>query len=147
MTQETLQEILIEQLSQVETLNELLHIEYQLLNAGKVDLLRLNEVTEKKQYWLTALRHSEQKRITSSEQCGSAPPYQQDTTLATIWQKIEPQIKQLYQRNRQNGLILKQHMQLNQEQLGFLKKRHSPALYGEHGQTENIVASGYLVKI
>lgn len=146
MTQETLQEILIEQLSQVETLNELLHIEYQILNAGKVDLLRLNEVTEK-QYWLTALHHSEQKRITSSQQCSSAPPYQQDTALAAIWQKIEPQIKQLHQRNSQNGLILKQHMQLNQEQLRFLKKRHSPALYGEHGQTENIVASGYQVKI
>ncbi|WP_290608427.1 hypothetical protein [Arsenophonus sp. ENCA] len=47
MTQQTLQEILIEQLSQLETLNELLNIEYQLLIAGKVDLLRLNEVTEK----------------------------------------------------------------------------------------------------
>ena len=40
-------QILIEQLSQLETLNELFYIEYQLLNAGKVDLLCLNDVTEK----------------------------------------------------------------------------------------------------
>lgn len=147
MAQDTLQEILIEQLSQLETFNELLNIEYQLLNAGKVDLLRLNEVTEKKQYWLTALRHSDEKRIASSKQCDSLPPYQQDKELASIWQKIEPLIKQLYQRNSQNGLLLKQHMQINQQQLTFLKKHHSPALYGEHGQTENVVASGYQVKI
>ena len=63
------------------------------------------------------------------------------------WQKIEALIKQFYQRNSQNGLLLKQHMQINQQQLTFLKKRHSPALYGEHGQTENVVASGYQVKI
>lgn len=147
MTQETLQEILIKQLCQVETLNELLHIEYQILNAGKIDLLRLNEVTEKKQYWLTALRYNDEKRIASGEQYGFLPPYQQDKVLAPIWQKIESQIKQLYQANSHNGLLLKQHMQINQEQLTFLKKRHSPALYGEHGQTENIVASGYQVKI
>lgn len=147
MTQQTLQEILIEQLSQLETLNELLNIEYQLLIAGKVDFLRLNEVTEKKQYWLTALRHSDEKRITCSQQGNCLPPYQQDKTLASIWQKIELQIKHLYQHNSQNGLLLKQHMQINQEQLTFLKKRHSPTLYGEHGQTENVVASGYRIKI
>ncbi|MDR5610739.1 MULTISPECIES: flagellar export chaperone FlgN [unclassified Arsenophonus] len=147
MIQQTLQEILIEQLSQLETLNELLNIKYQLLIAGKVNLLRLNEVTEKKQYWLTALHHSDEKRITCSQQGNCLPPYQQDKTLAPIWQKIELQIKHLYQHNSQNGLLLKQHMQINQEQLTFLKKRHSPALYGEHGQTENVVASGYRIKI
>lgn len=147
MTQETLQQILIKQFSQLETLNVLLDIEYQLLNAGKVDLLRLNAVTEKKQYWLTALRYSEEKRLASSEQAGFSPPYQQDKTLAIIWQKIEPQIKQLYERNSQNGQLLEQHMQINQEQLAFLKKHHSPALYGEQGQTENAIASGYQVKI
>ncbi|WP_147392332.1 flagellar export chaperone FlgN [Arsenophonus endosymbiont of Aleurodicus floccissimus] len=74
MNQQTLQEILIEQVSQLETLNELLNIEYQLLIAGKVDLLRLNEVTEKKQYWLTALRHSDEKRITCSQQGNCCRP-------------------------------------------------------------------------
>ncbi|HGJ5875291.1 MAG TPA: flagella synthesis protein FlgN [Arsenophonus sp.] len=128
ITPDTLQQILIKQLSQLETLNELLYIEYQLLNAGKVDLLRLNDVTEKKQYWLTVLSHSEEQRITSSAQCGCPLPYQQDNALAPIWQKIEALIKQLYQINSQNGLLLKQHMQINQQQLTFLKKCHSPTL-------------------
>lgn len=73
---EELRQTLDLQLSQLNTIAGILRAEQQLLCAGSIDINKLHEITEQKNFVLTALGHTDQKRQILSKQVGIDRPYQ-----------------------------------------------------------------------
>ncbi|RDK96767.1 flagella synthesis protein FlgN [Enterobacillus tribolii] len=113
------------------TLGEVLTQEQEQLCAGRIDAVRLQSCTQRKETLLATLRHLDTRRRGDSE---IPPPYEDHPALSARWQAIRELTQRLQHMNQHNGRLLEQHLQRNQEMLGTLRGRHGPSLYGPDGQ-------------
>ncbi|MBI6246721.1 flagellar export chaperone FlgN [Proteus mirabilis] len=144
---EELRQTLDLQLSQLNTIAGILRTEQQLLCAGSIDINKLHELTEQKNFVLTALGHTDQKRQILSKQVGIDRPYQGQPFLADLWGQLVDLTEELKHLNQHNGLLLEQHITRNSETLHFLQKNHSPTLYGADGQAQRSILAGRKIQI
>ena len=103
---EELRQTLDLQLSQLNTIAGILRAEQQLLCAGSIDINKLHELTEQKNFVLTALGHTDQKRQILSKQVGIDRPYQGQPFLADLWGQLVDLTEELKHLNQHNGLLL-----------------------------------------
>ncbi|HEJ9439978.1 TPA: flagellar export chaperone FlgN [Proteus mirabilis] len=144
---EELRQTLDLQLSQLNTIAGILRAEQQLLCAGSIDINKLHEITEQKNFVLTALGHTDQKRQILNKQIGIDRPYQGQPFLADLWGQLVDLTEELKHLNQHNGLLLEQHITRNSETLHFLQKNHSPTLYGADGQAQRSILAGRKIQI
>lgn len=115
------------------SLVQIMHEEQQQLAAGKLDSHHLQRITEDKSALLTTLRYLDEMRSSGEQQMRLAAPYPRDRQLGERWQAIQTLTGRLSDSNRHNGLLLRQHQQLNDAALQVLKPHHSQAFYGPDG--------------
>lgn len=124
---DTLEEIF----AALNSLGEVLAQEQEQLCAGRIDAVRLQSCTQRKETLLATLRHLDVRRRSEG---GDAAPYGEHPALASLWHSISQLTERLQNLNQHNGRLLEQHLQRNQEALGVLNGRHGPSLYGPDGQ-------------
>lgn len=135
------------QLSQLNTIASILRVEQQLLCAGTINITALHEVTEQKNFVLAALGHTDQQRHQLSLQLGIEKPYEGQPLLSDLWTQIVEITAELQNQNQHNGLLLEQHITRNSEAIEFLKKNHSPSLYGADGHAQQTLLAGRKIQI
>jgi len=111
--------------------------EQDLLSAGQVNAALLHRVTENKNEQLATLQHLDNQRELLEKGAGAShPPYDDNPTLNEQWQTIMGITEQLKQNNYSNGLLLAQHLVLNQQMLSLLEQHQTRRrLYGPDGQS------------
>lgn len=144
---EELRQTLDLQLSQLNTIAGILRAEQQLLCAGNIDINALHEVTEQKNFVLSALGHTDQQRHTLSLQAGVEKPYAGLPFLSDLWTQIIDITAELKYLNQHNGLLLDQHIARNSDAIRFLQKNHSPTLYGSDGQAQRSTLAGRKIQV
>lgn len=144
---EELRQTLDLQLSQLNAIAGILRAEQQLLCAGTIDINALHEITEQKNFVLSALGHTDQQRHIQSQQAGIDKPYDGHPFLSDLWIQIIDITAELKNLNHHNGLLLKQHISRNSESIEFLKKNHSPTLYGADGQAQHSLLAGRKIQV
>lgn len=144
---EELRQTLDLQLSQLNTIAGILRAEQQLLCAGTININALHEITEQKNFVLSALGHTDQQRHIQSQQLGINKPYNGHPFLSDLWAQIMDITAELKNLNHHNGLLLEQHISRNSETIRFLQKNHSPALYGADGQAQRSLLAGRKIQV
>jgi len=111
--------------------------EQDLLSAGEVNAALLHRVTENKNEQLATLQHLDRQRESLEKDAGaSRPPYDDNPVLNEQWLTIMDMTEQLKQSNYRNGLLLAQHLVLNQQMLTMLEQHQTRRLlYGPDGQS------------
>ncbi|MBS9431245.1 flagella synthesis protein FlgN [Photorhabdus hainanensis] len=131
---DALQQLLEQQVTYLTSLTQTMAEEQRILCEGFIEARDLHQITERKNFLLSALSHSEQQRLNLSKALNIIAPYDKQPLLATLWQQIGKAVTQVRDLNTHNGLLLTQHLELNSQAIAFLKSRHSPSLYGSDGQ-------------
>lgn len=144
---EELRQTLDLQLSQLNTIAGILRSEQQLLCAGSIDINALHEITEQKNFVLSALGHTDQERHIQSLQAGIDKPYLGHPFLSDLWTQIMDITAELKDLNHHNGILLEQHISRNSDTIRFLQKNHSPTLYGSDGQAQRSLLAGRKIQI
>ncbi|MEA9392610.1 flagellar export chaperone FlgN [Acerihabitans sp. TG2] len=110
--------------------------EQDLLSEGQVNAALLHRVTENKNEQLATLQYLDHQRESLEKLSGvSRPPYDDNPALKQQWQTIMDMTEQLKQHNYRNGLLLAQHLVLNQQMLSLLEQHQTQRrLYGPDGQ-------------
>lgn len=145
---EELQQLLEQQVTHLTSLTQIMAEEQYILCKGFIDARDLHRVTERKDFLLSALSHSEQQRLNLSKELKIIAPYDKHPMLATLWQQIGETIIRVRDLNTHNGLLLTQHLDLNSKAIAFLKNHHSPSLYGSDGQAaRHSMLSGHKVQV
>ncbi len=110
--------------------------EQDLLSAGEVNAALLHRVTENKNEQLATLQYLDRQRESLEKDTGtSRPPYDDNPALNEQWLTIMDITEQLKQNNYRNGLLLAQHLVLNQQMLTMLEQHQTRRLlYGPDGQ-------------
>lgn len=125
---------LMENLRQLEaTLSQ----EQALLSAGQVNAALLHRVTEDKNEQLATLHHLDSQRERLAVETGAGqPPYADNRVLSRQWLQMLELTERLNQNNYRNGLLLAQHLMLNQQMLSMLEQHQTRRrLYGPDGQS------------
>ncbi|WP_082918438.1 flagella synthesis protein FlgN [Proteus hauseri] len=144
---EELRQTLDLQLSQLNTIAGILRSEQQLLCAGSIDISALHEITEQKNFVLSALGHTDQQRHVQSQQAGIDKPYHGQPFLFDLWSQIMEITAELKSLNHHNGLLLERHISRNSDTIRFLHKNHSPSLYGSDGQAQRSLLAGRKIQV
>ncbi len=113
--------------------------EQELLSAGQVNAALLHRVTENKNEQLATLQHLDRQREALAAASGAdQPPYDGHPSLRAQWQTIAQLTENLNHHNYRNGLLLAQHLLLNQQMLAMLEQHQTQRrLYGPDGQARS----------
>ncbi|NRN26996.1 flagella synthesis protein FlgN [Photorhabdus heterorhabditis] len=145
---EELQQLLEQQVIHLTSLTQIMTEEQHILCEGFIEARDLHRVTERKNFLLSALSHSEQQRLNLSKALNIIAPYDKQPILATLWQQIGKAIIRVRDLNTHNSSLLTQHLDLNSKAIAFLKSHHSPSLYGSDGQAaRHSMLSGHKVQV
>ncbi|NHB92863.1 flagella synthesis protein FlgN [Photorhabdus cinerea] len=145
---EELQQLLEQQMTHLTSLTQIMTEEQRILCEGFIEARDLHRVTERKNFLLSALSHSEQQRLNLSKALNVIAPYDKQPILATLWQQIGKAIIRVRDLNTHNSSLLTQHLDLNSKAIAFLKSHHSPSLYGSDGQAaRHSILSGHKVQV
>ncbi|MCA6219945.1 flagella synthesis protein FlgN [Photorhabdus antumapuensis] len=145
---EELQQLFEQQVTYLTSLTQTMVEEQRILCEGFIEARGLHQVTERKNFLLSALSHSEQQRLNLSKTLNVIAPYDKQPVLATLWQQIGKAVTQIRDLNTHNGLLLTQHLELNSQAIAFLKSHHSPSLYGSDGQAARLsMLSGHRAQV
>ncbi|KAA1189084.1 flagella synthesis protein FlgN [Photorhabdus heterorhabditis] len=145
---EELQQLLEQQVIHLTSLTQIMTEEQRILCEGFIEARDLHRVTERKNFLLSALSHSEQQRLNLGKTLNVIAPYDKQPILATLWQQIGKAIIRVRDLNTHNSSLLTQHLDLNSKAIAFLKSHHSPSLYGSDGQAaRHSMLSGHKVQV
>ncbi|WP_118984344.1 flagella synthesis protein FlgN [Photorhabdus sp. CRCIA-P01] len=145
---EELQQLFEQQVTYLTSLTQTMVEEQRILCEGFIEARDLHQVTERKNFLLSALSYSEQQRLNLSKALNIIAPYDKQPVLATLWQQIGKAVTQIRDLNTHNGLLLTQHLELNSQAIAFLKSHHSPSLYGSDGQAaRHSMLSGHRAQV
>lgn len=132
-----LSEILDQMTAILNSLKEVMDAEQLQLSAGSINGSALQRITEDKSSLLATLDYLEQQRRSEQNATRGA-----NDDVAGRWLTITEKSQHLRELNQQNGWLLENQIELNQQALQVLKPFQETGLYGADGQAASALRGG-----